>query len=229
MPTPRSVLFTTVAAAVLVASASPCLAQGRILDEGVLVITRPGAAQQTESFRIQTDNGLIKATGQLNAGTQRISSALTTDSSGTPVEYHLEVRENGAPAMTLTALARAGRLTARAQQARGDESMREYPVAAGNCLILEDELLHQTYFVSLVKRSGRVQVIKPRAAHGGTLTVVALGLEPVTIAGRQVTATHYSLTNGTGRREFWVDAAGRLLQVEIPATGLKAVREELPR
>jgi len=229
MPSTRSVLQS---AAVLALSASSLLGQaaGRLIDEGTFNITRPGAPAATESFRIRSgDAGTIVATGQLIAGTHRINSVLTTDSLGTPIEYRVEVRENGTPTLTVLAAARAGRLSARSQLARGDESMREYPVVAGNCLVLDDELLHQTYFVALTKRTGNVQVIKPRAAHGGTLTVQAHGLEPITVAGRQVTATRYTLVNGSGERNFWVDAAGRLLQIEVPSTGLKASREELPR
>ncbi len=224
----RSILQSAI---VLTVVASPILGQGvgRVIDEGIFNITRTGAPSATESFRIRmVDNGLILATGQLISGPKRITSALTTDTLGTPVEYRVEVRENGAPVMTVSALARAGRLSARSQLARGDESMREYPVAVGNCLVLDDELFHQMYFVTLAKRTGPVQVIKPRAAHGGTLRVQARGLEPITVAGRQVTATHYSAVNGT-ERHFWVDAAGRLLQVEVPSAGIRATREELPR
>src|SRR3954467_9731463 len=85
-------------------TASPLVAQGRIVDEGTLLITRPGTATQTESFRIRLDNGLLYATGQLNAGARRVSSALTTDSLGTPIEYKLDVRENGASTMNVAAI-----------------------------------------------------------------------------------------------------------------------------
>jgi hypothetical protein len=125
-------------------------------------------------------------------------------------------------------LAQGGRLSELSKDGRGNESMTEYPVATGRSLILEDELLHQTYFVVLGKRSGSVQVIEPRGAHRVTLTLAAIGLEPVTIGGRSTTATHYSLGNGLGRRDFWVDSAGRVLRVET-SQGLKALREELPR
>jgi hypothetical protein len=215
--------------ALLTLAASPLLAQGRIIDEGTFLITRTGAPAQTESFRIRLDNGLLYATGQLNAGSRRVNSALTTDTLGTPLEYKLDVRENGSSIMNVAAIARAGRLSSRSQLPKGDEATREFPVTAGGSLILDDELLHQTYFVALGKRSGAVQVIKPQTSHGGSVTLSALGLEPVTIAGKQITATHYAVTGGSARREFWIDERGRLLQVEIPSIGLKAVREELPR
>src|SRR5690242_18466527 len=120
MPSTRSLLQSAI---VLAVSSLPAFAQagaGRVIDEGTFNITRPGAPAATESFRIRAvDNGQILATGQLNAGTRRITSALTTDSTGTPVEYRLEVRENGTPTMTVSAVARAGRLSARSQLAKG--------------------------------------------------------------------------------------------------------------
>ena len=226
MPTLRSVLSPAV---FLVAGASALAAQGRIIDEGTLVITRPGAPAATESFRIREDNGVLLATGQLSAGTHRASSALRTDTLGTPIDYTLEVRDNGSPTVSVTAVARTGRLTARAQVPRGDESTREYPITPGTSLILDDDMLHQTYFLALNKRVGTVQLLKPHAARGGAATLSAKGFEPLTIGGRSVTATHYSLAGGGSAREFWLDARGRLLQVEVPGSGLKAVREELPR
>jgi hypothetical protein len=215
--------------AFLTLAASPLLAQGRIVDEGTLLITRTGAPAQTESFRIRVDNGLFYATGQLNAGPRRVNSALTTDSLGTPVEYKLDVRVNGTSTMNVAAIARAGRLSSRSQLPNGDESTREYSVATGASLILDDELLHQTYFLALHKHAGSIPVIMPQTSRGGSITLNGLGLEPITIAGKQVTATHYAISGGTARREFWVDERGRLLQVEIPSIGLRAVREELPR
>ena len=76
---------------------------------------------------------------------------------------------------------------------------------------------------------GTVQVIDPRASRVTNGTLSALGLEPVDVGGRSATGTHYSLVVGAVRRDFWVDASGRLLRVEIPSAQLVAAREELPR
>jgi hypothetical protein len=218
------------AVALLVFAGTPALAQGsRVIDEGVFSITRTGAPAATESFKIvRAEGDAVLATGQLTAGSRRMTSSLTTDSLGTPVKYDLSVYENGALTQHVGALAQGGRLSELSKDGRGNESMTEYPLAPGKSLILEDELLHQTYFISLAKRSGSVQVIEPRGAHRVTLTLAAIGLEPVTIGGRSTTATHYSLGNGLGRRDFWIDAGGRVLRVET-SQGLKAIREELPR
>jgi hypothetical protein len=223
-------LLILLAATASPASAALAQAGGRLIDEGTFVITRQGAPSQTESFRIvRLDDATIRATGQLTSGTTRTSSTLVTDTLGTPVEYRLEVRENGALTTSIAAVARSGRLSARTTLQHGDESMREFPITRGSCLILEDELLHQAYFAGLARRGGAFQVISPRSAKSRSATLTAHGLEPVTVGGRSVTATRYSLDNGTGRRDFWVDSAGRLLRVELPDAGIRATREELPR
>jgi len=220
---PRSVV------PLLALASAPALAQGRVIDEGVFTITRAGAPAATESFKIaHVEGGAILATGQFSGGGRRVTSSLTTDSVGTPIKYKLLAYDNGALVQDISALAQGGRLSTLAKDGHGNESMTEYPLAAGKSLILENDLVHQTYFVVLSKRSGAVSVIEPRGAHRLTLTLATIGPEPVTIGGRSTTATHYSLGNGLGRRDFWVDSAGRLLRVET-SQGLKAIREELPR
>lgn len=217
------------AVSILVLSGAPALAQGRVIDEGVFSITRAGAPPATESFKIvRAEGDAILATGQLIAGSRRVTSSLTTDSIGTPIKYDLSAYENGALTQHVGALAQGGRLSELSKDGRGNESMTEYPLAVGKSLILEDDLLHQSYFITLAKRTGALQVIEPRGAHRLTLTLAAIGSEPVTIGGHSTPATHYSLGNGLGRRDFWIDSAGRLLRVET-SQGLKAVRDELPR
>jgi hypothetical protein len=56
------------------------------------------------------------------------------------------------------------------------------------------------------------------------------GAANVEIGGRSVSATHFVLTApGFARREFWTDAAGRVLKATVPDRGLLAQRDELPR
>jgi hypothetical protein len=195
-------------------------APGQVVDEGTFVVTRPGLPTETEAFRIvHIDNGQLQATGQVTGGPRRATSRIITDSVGTPVEYQLAMFDGSARAATseVHALARGGRLSALLRNRRGEESMHEYPLAAGRSLMLDDELVHLFYFASLGKRTG------------GSYTLAAHGLEPVAIDGKSVTGTRYSLSNGSATRDFWVDANGMLLRVENPATKLVAMRQELPR
>lgn len=204
--------------------------QSRLIDEGTFVVLKGGAPARTENFRISRGQaGTITATSSLTVGGQQTTSSLTTDTLGSPLIYEVRVREKGAKVIDLKAVARAGRLTSMASSQSGDEAMREYPVTPGKSLIVEPGLLHQLFFVPLGKGPGTFQVIEPRAARTTSATLTAKGLEPVEIAGHNVTGTHYSLTVGPARYEFWVDAKGRLLRVDFPAEGLSATRDEPPR
>jgi hypothetical protein len=217
------------AVALVAAAAISAGAQGRPIDEGTFIVTRGGGPSHTESFKIwRLEGGALLATGSMISGSQRVTSSLRTDSVGTPLTYSVTVRDGGAVRDSVVAAVRGGRLQSHAQ-AHGDESMREYQVTAGNTLILEDDLVHQLFFAVLAKHTTAVQLINPRVASSGSGTFVAHGLEPIDAGGKTVTAAHYSLNTSSGRREFWVDSAGRLLRVEAPGAGLKAVREELPR
>jgi len=229
----RDLARSACAAACLVGALSgAATAQGRVIDEGTFVITRPGGASATENFRItRIDNGQIQATGQLTSGARRETSRLVTDSLGTPLEYQV-VSFDGtsrAPATEIRATARAGRLSALARNRRGEESMHEYPMTPGRCLLVDDELMHLLYFAPLAKREGAVEVINPRGAHGGGFTLAAHGLEPVSVGGKSITGTHYSLSNGSTTRDFWIDGSGMLLRVEIRGENIVATREEPPR
>lgn len=208
---------------------SVLVAQGRIIDEGTFSVTR-GGVSNTENFRItRVENGAIKATAQVVSAAQRVTSILTVDSIGTPLSYDVTVTEKGAKSVSVKAIAGGARLIAKTNDQHGDESMREYPLMAGQSLLVESGLLHQLYFAAMGRKPGSLQVIDPRAARVSPATLSALGLEPVDVGGKSVTGTHYALTSGGVRRDFWVDPAGRLLRVEIPSEHLVAAREELPR
>lgn len=222
----RSLTCTTLAG---ILSASTALAQGQLVDEGAFTVTKPGGQTQTETFKIvRLDADMLQATGQILAGNQRVTSRLRTDASGIPLEYARTTWDGRAKVSEVTAAASTGRLSVLTKNQRGDESMREYPLAGGRSLILDDDLLHETYFVTLAKsRSGSMQVIDLQSPRPVSYTVTARGLEPIQVGGRTVTATHYSMESGSLRRDFWVDSAGRLLRVEA-SSGVKATREDLP-
>ncbi len=209
-------------------AAPNAFAQGRILDEGTFSVTRAGVSQ-TENFRIaRVENGFIRATATVVSGSQRVTSTLTVDTLGMPTQYDVVVTDRGARSLSVKALGGGARLIAKTNNQGGDEAMREYPLT-GQSLLLEEGLVHQLFFAAYGRKPGMIQVIDPRASRVTPGTLAAQGLEPVDVGGRSVTGTHYSLVAGGVRRDFWVDASGRLLRVEIPSAGLVAAREELPR
>ena len=204
--------------------------QAGIIDEGAFRISRPGStAPEVESFRIQRgDNGQFIATGRVIAGPHRVVSRLVADSDGAPISYALDIFDNQARTSRVTAQAASGRLSTVVSNRQGDESQRDYPIGREHAVLLDDELVHQMYFLRLTIRSGSVRVISPHAARTGTFVISAHGLEPVDVGGQSVTATHFSLVNGGDRRDVWLDPEGRVLRAET-SSGLKAVRDEVPR
>jgi len=203
---------------------------GRILDEGVFVVSRAGTAPQTESFKVvQMDNGLIRATGQILGADSRLSSVLLCDSLGTPSTYDFITKTNGVTTLEVRARPHGRRMAVTSSDNHSNESMKEVPLNPGTTVILDNGLVHQLYFLTLGKRTGSVDVIEPRTARQAAYSLVGKGLEPVQIGRRSITATHYALTGGPSPRDFWIDDAGRLLKVEIPGAGIVALRDEIPR
>src|SRR5918992_663942 len=225
--------LVSVALGLSVASALPARAadaQGAPFDEGTFVITRYGAVVGKEAFRILRSSGrghLYTSTAQCAFGDRRISPALSADSAGVPLLYQVEVKNGGDVEERLRASGRPGRLHA-VLQTRTGESSKEYVVANG-AVILDDDVFHQHFFVPLARRAGNVVVVVPRRNSQGAGRVEDRGSEKLRIDGKDVTAVHLVISLPDGARDLWFDDGGRLLKVAVPARGLIALREELPR
>jgi hypothetical protein len=208
-------------------------ALSRTLDEGTFLISRSGSPIGRESFRIsQSARGATetyRATAQVVLGDRRIVPTLTCDSLGAPISYDVAVQGGSDPTARLQARARPGRFSSMLRTSEG-ESTHEYVVPAG-VVVLDDDIVHQLYFVTIGgRRSGSVTVLAPRTGAQAVATLQSLGSSSVDIGGTTVGATHLVLTApGFARREFWIDAGGRVLKAAIPERGLVAQRDEPPR
>ena len=224
---------TLLAAAVAPLSTAGAQAPARTLDEGTFLISRSGAPIGRESFRIsQSARGApetYRATAQVVLGDRRIVPTLTCDSLGAPISYDVSVQGGTDPTARLQARARPGRFSSMLRTREG-ESTREYVVPAG-VVVLDDDIVHQLYFLTFGgRRSGAITVLAPRTGTQAVATLQSLGASSVEIGGTSVTGTHLVLTApGFARREFWVDAGGRVLKAAIPERGIIAQRDEPPR
>lgn len=225
MPTARSAVTLPLAAITALAFATASAgAQVRVLDEGTFILSGAGSSG-TEHFRIVSgvEPGMLRATATVSIGDQRLYSSLLADSLGTPATYELTT-----PELHVRAHARPGRLSALSRDARGNESMREYVVAPGTTVLLDEPLFDQYYLIALGRRTGALTIIAPGTGRTESEMLSARGMEPIQIGGRSVSAAHYTL-GGNGRGgDFWLDADGRVLKVQL-ASGLTATREELPQ
>jgi hypothetical protein len=208
----------------------PVPAQGAPFDEGTFVVTRNGAVVGKEAFRIVRSGGkdqLYTSTAQCAFGDRRIAPALSADRAGVPLLYRVEVKNGGEVEERLQATGRPGRLHAVLQTPTG-ESSKEYVVANG-AVILDDDVYHQHFFVPLARRSGQVIVVVPRRNSQVVGRLEDRGSDKIRVDGKDVTAVHLVITLPDGARDLWFDESGRLLKVAMPARGVIALREELPR
>jgi hypothetical protein len=217
--------------AVIPSSVVSAQALNRTLDEGTFLISRNGAPIGRESFRITRSHvaGMSEsyvATAQVAMGDRRIIPTLTCDSTGAPLTYDVSV-QGGTDGVRLQARGRPGRFSSMLRT-RDGESTREYVVPRG-VVVLDDDVLHQLYFVTLARRSGSVTILAPRAGLQAVASLEDRGGGPVDIAGNSIAATHFVLSAaGFARREFWIDSVGRILRVTIPERGIVAQRDEPP-
>ena len=205
------------------------VAQVTVVDEGSFTLTRDGRTGR-EDFRIvRTPSGsgvVLVAAGTAVLGTTRTVTALRTDTLGAPLAYQLEGREAGDVRERVSVQVGRGRISARAQSSRG-ESAREYFLKEG-ILVLDEDVVHQYYFLALHPERSTVSVVLPRRNVISELRVMNKGDEPIEIAGSRVVARHLGFADGAGERDVWVDTQGRVLRVDAPTLGLVAVRDALP-
>ena len=224
---------TLLASAIAPLSKTGAQAPSRTLDEGTFLVTRGGAPAGRESFRItlspRGSAEAYRATAQVVLGERRIVPTLTCDSLGAPISYDVSVQGGTDPTARLQARARPGRFSSMLRTREG-ESTREYVVPAG-VVVLDDDIVHQLYFLTLGgRRSGTVTVLAPRTGIQAVATLQSLGVGSVDIGGVSVPGTHLVLTApGFARRDFWIDAGGRVLKAAIPEYGIVAQRDEPPR
>jgi hypothetical protein len=121
-----------------------------------------------------------------------------------------------------------GRYTQDAPTSVG-QSHKELRLAPGTAL-LDDDVIHQFYFVARERGKGRLQIYVPQRLTRDSLSIVVRGQDSVDVLNGRVPATHLVVTNGAGAvTDLWVDASDRVLRVAIAARHFEAVRDEAPR
>ena len=221
------------AVAALAFAASPLPAQVTTVDEGSFTVSRKGERIGREEFTIRRTPGaegqsMLVASATVSYDDRRIAPALRTDSAGAPIAYALEVRSGTEVQEQLKGAVGRGRFSAVTRTPKG-ESAREYIVTDG-ALILDDEIFHQYFFVARVTRQGAVPVVVPRRNAQMMVRIEEGGAASVTVGGQALAARRVTIREpGGGLRHILVDAKGRVLQVELPALGIVATRDDPPR
>ena len=210
-----------------------CLARSAsaqtVIDQGTFRLSVAGRDVGRDSFNIlrsgSGDDARILAQGWVDLEQRRINSIVETTAGYGLTRYQATVSGAGiADTIKVQVSGRRLELTVRSP---AGERMREARAPAG-AVLLEENVVHQYYFVGVLAREGAsIPVIAPGGDTGG-LEVQALTRETVTIGGQQVEATRLGLSANGVERRLWIDAQGRVLRLEIPSTGFLAERLRAP-
>jgi hypothetical protein len=202
-----------------------------VVDEGSFTITVAGARSGRETFVIRRTAG---ADGYLASGTvlyadRRLAPVLTADSTGVPTNYTMTLRSGTGTTRTAQVSAQwsRGHFLVRMQTPTG-ESAHELALAPSTVL-LDDDVYYQYYFLALDAPAGTLSILDPRRGTQDSASASRAGSDRVLVGNRPVDAVRWHIAvAGAADRDLWVDAAGRVLKVEIPGRQLTAVRDEPP-
>lgn len=218
--------------AALLAALTLTQGPGATLDQATLVIRVDTQEIARETFRLLNRRSGDSTSGWLLAATIRWAASppvifapvLAVGPDTTPDALDYVVAANGA-SQRITGQPGLGRYTLR-YVAPGIERARE--LAQGEAMVILDDSVFAPYLVASWRASvtpTRITAIYPRTARRLALTVTDLGLGETTVNRDPATLRHVLISGSDqGSIHVWLSPEGRLMKVEIPATGLRAER-----
>lgn len=230
----RFLAGAAVAAAVTLAAGHSNVAGQAILDEGTFRLVVEGREIGTETFTIrQTGTGaeaVIIAQGRTvyREGARRevITGLQVTGGTLRPSAYDVSVA--GDEDQKIGGRVVGTRFSARVTSS-GGERMREYLVSEG-AIVAEEGIAHHHYFLAQRVAAGatRLPLLIPLQGRQVWATLTTTD-DQVRVAGATVDARRIDVAiEGGDERRVWVDSDGRVLRLELPASGLVAERLAAP-
>jgi hypothetical protein len=205
---------------------------GSPVDEGVLVVRVDTLEVARESFRLRHGRLSRGGEGWTLATTIRydrarpvivLSPILEVNGDTMPATLQYDVADPRQPARILGELGR-GRFTVRFL-ARTTERAREFPT--GQRTVVLDDSVFATYLFAAWRAASEpaaLTAIFPRALRRESVQIQDVGLETTTLHRDPARLRHITVTGGQETVHLWLDAAGRLMKVEIPSRRLTAER-----
>lgn len=120
---------------------------------------------------------------------------------------------------------RAGRRLVARTEMRSGEAQREFP-ASDQTVLLEEDVVLLYYLVRpwLETAPATLAVLNPRTSRQSRMQATVLGTEEIRV-GREVFACQrLRLTAGDDVRDVWLDPEGRVMRVDVAASGFSARR-----
>ncbi|MCA2983447.1 MAG: hypothetical protein ACK6DR_08740 [Gemmatimonas sp.] len=212
--------------------------QSTRLDVGSFTISVGGQRTGREQFSVQrvvtNDGGTIELRSESAVGDTRTAVRLEADSAGTPVRYSIEARRGTEQILRLGGQRVRGRFATLARSVTG-EAAREYLLRPGAVVVEEDGIVQYALLVRgrmLAEGEGlTLPSLTPVAnSQGAVRIVLEAAHDVVIIAGARRDARRYRIVTAAGEvRLLWAEADGALLRVSIPARGVDALRDDVPR
>jgi len=205
------------------------------LDVGSFTILREGARVGREQFSLRhvgsPDGVAFELRAESAIDDRRLATRLETDSAGSPLRYTAEVRAGADIVLRLGGQLVRGRFATLARTDRG-EAAREY-LLPESAMVLEVESFHQVA-MAVRARAGRtdftIRALAPMENRERDVRfTLDLAVDSVTVAGVRLPATRWIVDDPGRRRVLWTDAEDRVLRVTVPALGLDATRDDVPR
>lgn len=205
---------------------------GSPVDEGVLVVRMDTLEVARESFRLRHGRLSRGGEGWTLATTIRydrarpvivLSPILEVNGDTMPATLQYDVADPRQPARILGELGR-GRFTVRFV-ARATERAREFPT--GQRTVVLDDSVFATYLFAAWRAASEpaaLTAIFPRALRRESVQIQDVGLGTTTLNRDPARLRHITVSGGQETVHLWLDAAGRLMKVEIPSRHLTAER-----
>src|SRR6266446_8468030 len=211
---------------------NPCLLAiallqvGSPVDEGVLIVRVDTVEVARESFRLRHGRLSRGAAGWTLATTIRYDRArpvvvlapiLEVNGDTMPSTLQYDVADPRQPSRILGELGR-GRFTVRLV-ARATERAREFPTGPRTA-VLDDSVFALYVFAAwrATSEPGALTVIFPRGLRRDVVQIHDLGMTSTILNRDPARLRHIVLgAEGQGTVNLWLDAAGRLMKVEIPS------------
>lgn len=208
------------------------------LDVGSFTISLNGQRAGREQFSIQrivsNDGGTIELRSESAVGDTRTALRLEADSAGTPVRYSVESRRGAEQTLRLGGQRLRGRFATLARSVTG-EAAREYLLRPGAVVVEDDGVVQYALLLrgrSLAEGEGvTLPSLTPIAnSQGAVRIVLEAERDAVVIAGARRVAKRFRVVTASGEtRLVWTEGDGLLLRLSIPARGLEALRDDVPR
>jgi hypothetical protein len=224
----------------LLAPALACLAVagrgGGAREAGEFRIFMGGAEIGSEKYVLVAERDTVQSTSVITFrnpqnARQRISleTRLTMTPEYTPVGYELKSDVDGKKG---TIVGKFSPNQAVFEYGGAGDSARRGLLVGERYTILDTNVFHHYIFLARLylqkgkEKAEKYEVVVPQENESGFLAIAELGRETAEVRGKKVKLRHLRVDSGALQIELWVNNAGLLERISVPARGIEVVRSE---